>query len=227
MRTKTLVLSAVLCAAGALSSMAQNVYSLNVVGYYNVALTNGYQLFANQLDVDGTGTNNTLVTVFSTNLPNLSQVLTWNNAQATYLSVTYKTASSSFTGANIAACNAAVNPGNGVFVFLGPSAAPTTLTVVGQVMQKGAGVPVGYTPGYNIVSSQAPLSGGVQTTLGYIPNNLDHVLIWNNAQSQYISSTYKTSTGLWGGGEPQIAVGASFFLQTTATGSWTNTFVVQ
>jgi hypothetical protein len=37
MRTKTLLVAAVL-AAGLATSMAQNVYSLNVVGYYNVTI---------------------------------------------------------------------------------------------------------------------------------------------------------------------------------------------
>lgn len=213
-------------AAGALSSMAQsNVYSLNVVGYYNVTLTNGYQLFANQLDLDGTGTNNTAATVFGTNLPNLSQVLTWNGSS--FGSVTYKT-SSGFTGAQLPAVNLALNPGNGVFVLLNASAPVTTVTVVGTVMQSGSGVVVPYVPGYNLLSSQAPLAGGVQTTLGYIPNNLDQVLTWNASIQNYnAKSTYKASSGAWSGGEPQIAIGQSFFVFTADSGSWTNTFVVQ
>ena len=39
--------------------MAQNVYSLNVVGYINIPLVEGFNLVANQLDFDGTGLNNT------------------------------------------------------------------------------------------------------------------------------------------------------------------------
>ena len=69
MRTKTILTAAALLAAGALTSMAQsNVFSLNVVGYYNLSLTNGFQLVANQLDLDGTGVNNTLQSVFGTSL---------------------------------------------------------------------------------------------------------------------------------------------------------------
>src|SRR6059036_1804778 len=46
MRTKTLICAATLLAAGAATSMAQNVYSLNVVGYVQVSLTNGFNLVA-------------------------------------------------------------------------------------------------------------------------------------------------------------------------------------
>src|SRR5882762_6016565 len=72
MRTKALLCAAGILAAGAATSMAQ-VYSLNVVGYVTVNLTNQaptrLTLVANQLDLDGTGTNNTLLTFLGTNLP--------------------------------------------------------------------------------------------------------------------------------------------------------------
>src|SRR5690349_15762138 len=47
MRTKTLLLTAALAAAGAASAMAQNVYSVNAVGYANVALKKGFNMVAN------------------------------------------------------------------------------------------------------------------------------------------------------------------------------------
>ena len=61
MRTKVLLCAAALAASLA-SSMAQNVYSLNVVGYYNVTIPqNGLYMIANQLNT----TNNTLDNVFA------------------------------------------------------------------------------------------------------------------------------------------------------------------
>src|SRR5439155_21522737 len=50
MRTKTLLLAAVLSVAGVASSMAQ-VYSVNAVGYVNVSLTAGLNLICNPLKV--------------------------------------------------------------------------------------------------------------------------------------------------------------------------------
>jgi hypothetical protein len=58
-----------------------NVYSVNVVGYINYNLpTNGTYLIANQLDLDGTGTNNTLQSVLGTSLPNTTTVYVWDGA---------------------------------------------------------------------------------------------------------------------------------------------------
>src|SRR3954468_1352288 len=47
MRTKTLLLTAALAAAGAASAMAQNVYSVNAVGYVNKSVVHGYSIVAN------------------------------------------------------------------------------------------------------------------------------------------------------------------------------------
>src|ERR1700691_3524535 len=64
MRTKTLLLTAALVAAGVASSMAQsNVYSLNIVGYVNIPVTKGnLYLLENPFDT-GTGNNITNVVV--------------------------------------------------------------------------------------------------------------------------------------------------------------------
>jgi hypothetical protein len=210
--------------------MAQsNVYSLNVVGYINLPLTNGYQMVANQLDLDGTGTNNTLASVFSTNLPNLTQVLSWDPIAQTFDLATYRTSTSAFAGNTTGVTATGLQMGQGVFVNLSASATPTTITTVGTVMQAGMGVPAVLPQGYSMVSSQAPLSGGVTTTLGYPAGNLDQILTWSVTGQTYVLSTYRSSTSSYTGGEPQIAVGQSFFANVKAAAgvTWTNTFVVQ
>src|ERR1044071_5172553 len=83
MRTKALICAAGLLAASAVSSMAQgSVYSLNVVGYINVTLTNGFNLIANQLDLNGTlnFTNNTVTAVLGTNLPANSKAYAYDTS---------------------------------------------------------------------------------------------------------------------------------------------------
>src|SRR4051812_11578446 len=61
MRTKALLLSAAVFAAGLISSQAQssNVYSVNVVGYYtiNVLPNGGYWFLANQATNQGNDIN--------------------------------------------------------------------------------------------------------------------------------------------------------------------------
>jgi hypothetical protein len=54
MRTKTLALCAAALAASALTTMAQsNVYSLNIVGYANIRIGGGNDVFNNPFDLDG------------------------------------------------------------------------------------------------------------------------------------------------------------------------------
>src|SRR4051794_21316872 len=63
MRTKTLLLTAALSAAGALTSMAQ-VYSVNIVGYINLTVPKGFSMIANQLNASKNGVqDNTLPSV--------------------------------------------------------------------------------------------------------------------------------------------------------------------
>ncbi|HUC86042.1 MAG TPA: hypothetical protein VL970_12670, partial [Candidatus Acidoferrales bacterium] len=61
---KTLLIAAAALAVSVISSRAQ-VYSQNIVGYINVPETAGaLSLEAPQLDLDGTGTNNTLSSLY-------------------------------------------------------------------------------------------------------------------------------------------------------------------
>src|ERR1039458_6223534 len=81
MRTKLAILSAAALAAGLLSSQAQ-VYSANVVGYVNTSITNNVvSIMSAVLDVDGTGTNNTISTVLgTTSVPVGTTVYAFNGA---------------------------------------------------------------------------------------------------------------------------------------------------
>jgi hypothetical protein len=64
MRTKTLLLTAALVAAGVASSQAQsNVYSLNIVGYVNIPVQKGKLYMLNNAFTTGTGDNITNVLI--------------------------------------------------------------------------------------------------------------------------------------------------------------------
>src|ERR1017187_1397087 len=81
MRTKVLFCAAALAVSLA-SSMAQNVYSLNVVGYYNVTIpANGFYMIANQLNT----TNNTLAALSGLqNVADGSFLFKYNGGYAAY-----------------------------------------------------------------------------------------------------------------------------------------------
>jgi hypothetical protein len=227
MRTKSLLLTAALTAAGALSSMAQsNVYSLNVVGYVNLSLTNGFQLVANQLDFDGTGTNNTVSTVFGTNLPNQTRLYVYSAPAASFTTATYLASTGAWIG-DSAGANAALNPGGGVFLSIPATAAPTTVTTVGTVLQGALSTP--FSAGYNIISSKVPVAGGAGA-LGLTTNLSNQDFVYQfvpSTQAYGAKHTYLSATGSWLGGEPTISVGESFWYFAHAAGAWNTTFTVQ
>jgi len=221
MRTKSLIVGAALLAAGVASSMAQsNVYSLNVVGYVNVTIVPGLNMVANQLDADGTGTNNTLLGVFG-GYP-------WTGGTTIYKFVGGSPVPYTFShGAFGGAAGVSMNPGEGCFIY---STATTNITVttVGQVLQ-GTWTN-NLTPPITLVSSIAPLSGTVDSTgnggLGYVPAGGDTLYIWDNTLIPPGYDVYTYSHGHFSP-DPTITPGQGFFIDSTITTGWTNTFTVQ
>jgi len=225
MRTKLLLGVAAIAAASALSAMAQNVYSLNVVGYYNLTLPPGFSLIANQLDVDGTGTNNTASTVFSTNVPVGTAVYTWNGA--TYnISTLVKPKGG---GAETWSPTYPLNPGQGFWVSIPAGSGTNTYTIVGQVLQ-GSLVNPNLAPngGFGLVSSMVPLAGGLTTVLSYAPMVGDAAYQWNG--STYTINTYVKPKGggadLWSPAEPSLGIGEGFWLDSGKGAVWSNYFIV-
>jgi hypothetical protein len=225
MRTKLAILAAAALAAGALTSQAQsNVYSLNVVGYYNLSLTNGFNLIANQLDLDGTGANNTLQSVFGTALPSGSQVYVFTGG--IFIGHATVNASGLWNGTTNQA-NLTLQPGQGAFVKI-PAAAttPVPLTIVGNVLQ-GTNLTVAYPVGYSIISSITPRSGGIQTVLGLTPSSGDFVYQWNPAIQNYGSKHVSNGTVWNAAGEPVPAIGEAFYYNAKVAKNWVQNFIVQ
>jgi len=219
MRTKTLLLTAALAAAGALTSMAQsNVYSLNIVGYVNVTLTNGFNMISNPLDVDGTGVNNTLNSAFAgSNLPDNMEVFKFGSGAF---------GNASFSAGGSFFPNQPLNPGEGCFI-LNPYPTNVTATFVGTALvgaQNNA-----FPAGFAMISSKTPLSGGVGTALSLTNNTSnDEIFTWNPIAQSYGNASFFVSGP--GGGwfpEPSISVGQAFFLSSQASGSWTQNFTPQ
>jgi hypothetical protein len=220
---KTLLIAAAALAGSVISSQAQ-VYSQNIVGYINVPLVNGFSVVANQLDYDGTGTNNTVATVFGTNLIAPSTVYAWDPSSSTYNKAQWQ-AKNGVTkwGGATNSISAALNAGFGVFV---QSPATNNLTLVGTVLQ-GTNL-ISLVPGFNFVSSVAPISGGVTTNLGYVPNLNDYLYTWVPSTQNWFPYHYVTKNGVnhWNPSEPQITVGQPFFIDAATTAeTWTNVFI--
>src|SRR5436189_3239599 len=130
MRTKTLLLAAVLSAAGIASSLAQ-VYSVNIVGYINLTLSPGLNLITAQLK----GTNQNVNTVIATTTPAMadnSLLFTWNAAGQTFNQSQIYGSGQWLDPQTFNPSSLTVNPGEAFFINnIGSTA--VTLTLVGEV----------------------------------------------------------------------------------------------
>jgi hypothetical protein len=219
MKTQTLLIAAAALAAGVISSHAQ-VYSQNIVGYVNIPLVVGNNLIANQLDYDGTGTNNTVNTVFPNGLPNKTVISAWNPATSSFVLAEYFT-SSGWTGTNSALVQAALQPGSGFFIKVNTA---TNITLVGNVITGTNTYPV--PAGFTVQAPSAPIAGTLDTTNGYHPSNKDIVDVWVPSSSTFSLYEYFTSGG-WTPSDPQLAVGQSVFLKAAKSTNWTQVLNVQ
>jgi hypothetical protein len=218
MKAKTLLMAAAALAAGVMHSQAQ-VYSQNIVGYINVPLNAGNNLIANQLDLDGTGTNNTIYTSVGTNLPVNTSISAWNGASFT---ISKLLSNHTWSGAANQVFYSACSPGGGFFINV---AAPTNVTFVGNVITGTNTYPV--PAGFSIVAPSAPIAGTLDTTNGYTPSKVgtvgDQILVWSGA-TYTIHKWLGTS---WTGGDPQLTVGQSVFLDAVQNTNWTQVLNVQ
>jgi hypothetical protein len=223
MRTKTLLLTAALGIAGAATSMAQAVYSVNAVGYVNLTLQPGFNLVANQLN---STPNNRLDTVLPT-APLETQVLKFsNNNYSSDISD-----GPSWLDANTGdPSTTTVSPGEGFFYF-NPGGANVTATLVGEVPQGDVGVTM--QPGFTLMSSKVPQDISLTAANGF-PQVLEaQYLTFNSGTQNYNTALINDGTG-WldsNTGDPADArptVGQGFFLFNPGNTAmnWVRTFSV-
>ena len=219
MRTKTLLLTAAVCAAGIATSKAQAVYSVNAVGYVNSALAKGYNLISNPLDNKATG-GNIIKSLFST-LPGGSQVYLFNGTSFDTAQV--DDFSGELTGSPTVV-NHELKPGEGVFVRVDN---PLTVTFVGEVP---AGTQNNSIPkGFSVRASQVPQAGKLVTDLSFPVAEGDQIYKYNNATGKYAIYTFTfgawdTPSGVPAGTEPTADVGEAFFVRTDTAKTWTRNF---
>jgi hypothetical protein len=216
MRTKTLLLIAAAAAAGITASNAQ-VYSVNAVGYVNKTVPKGgFALVANPLIAQ----TNTVEALFGGH--DGLQVFIWNTTKKAFDFTAYST---DFGWDPAGPEKTVINPGHGVFLK-NTTAADIQVTFVGEVPQGTDPTPLktDLVPGLQIVASQVPQSGTVET-LGYKADNDDKVYQWDLAGQKYSFSQFSTDFG-WDPALKTLDVGDAFFLSKTAAGSWTRSFDV-
>ena len=216
MKTKTLLLAVALAGAGAVSGVAQTVYSVNAVGFVNVVIPplpagpNSFSILSNPLDA----ADNSVAALF----PN-----------APLGSAIYKFVGGAFVANNrgfTAWSSPAMTlvPGE-AFFFRNPSATQFTNTFVGEVKQ-GTGANALTTPlvgGFQLVASQVPQSGLVSTDLG-LPIALGEA-VYRFQSGAYL--TFNRGFTTWSPSEPTIQAGEGFFLKKNPNpANWVRNFSV-
>jgi len=227
MRTKALLLTAALAAAGVSTSVAQ-VYSVNAVGYVNLSLPQGFTMVGNPLDA-GAG-NNTVAKLFApANLsatPTGCRVYVFNNATGAYSTATFSSLTGAWGGAG---ASAEINPGDGVF-FQNLTSGALTATFVGEVKQGSLSTAI--PQGFSIKSSQVPQAIDPDSTSLPATDRIpgapgDRVYRYNQSTGAYTTYQFSSLTGAWNPSLPTFNVGEAFFFQrlNPAT-AWTRTFSV-
>lgn len=211
MRTKAL-LAAAAFAAGLATSLAQNVYSLNVVGYYNVTVpANSFALIANQLNT----TNNTIGSLLPS-VPPGTQLFKYGPGG--WVAYTFDEFDLVWTPDG----NATLNPGEGAFIKNNTSQ-PLTVTFVGEVPQGQLVNPI--PAGYSVRSSIVPQAGALPD-LNFPAQPGDQVFKYTPGTG-YTSYTFDEFDLVWTPSNPQVNVGEAFFSRKNAAVDWVRNFTVQ
>jgi hypothetical protein len=204
--------------AGIVSSFAQNVYSVNVVGYINLTLTDDFSLIANQLD-DGAGN---LATNILAGAPVDTVVYKFNGVS--YDQLTYRGAPFNRWTPDATAAVMTMGPGEGVFVKKPAAASELNFTCVGEVMQGDLSQDV--VLNFEIYSAMVPQEGGIQTVHNYIPTPNDTIYRFNGVgydQFRYLGAPFNR----WNPEEPVLTVGEAIFIKSVDVKTWSRTFNVE
>jgi hypothetical protein len=223
MRTKTILLSALLGSLGSISLMAQstNVYSLNAVGYINVTLEPGFNIVSCPLIASPDNTLNSILSDTNGQFKKW-QFWNWNPAGGSYTEDIGGPAAWGGGGTET------LNPGQAAWLF-NPSNTASTVTFVGTV-PSGTNAVTLLADTFNLVSSILPTSGDLVTnSLMNFTNGVrkDQVWEWNPSTAAYVE-TIAGPTG-WPGGNPvQATVGSGiWYFNAQATNNyWTESFSV-
>jgi hypothetical protein len=224
MRTKTLLLTAALAAAGAATAMAQStIYSVNAVGYANKSVPAGFSIIANPFEQ--TSGDYSLNTLLPPGNPNLQDAAMYVFADGRFLPpMSYDETDGWDCGVNCASANLPL--GGGAFL-LSPRA--TTVTFVGQVKQSVGGAPVvnNVNAGFSIRSSAIPQMGTLNgLELWGLPDD-SALYHFNSAASpqRYDPPASYNSTDRWDA-DYVLDIGEGFFLLSPSAGAISRVFNV-
>ena len=234
MRTKTLLLTAALSAAGVAASMAQ-VYSVNVVGYVNVTVPAGkLMILANPLS-NGANAIDTVLPL--ANSADGANVFRFNPTTQAFLDPVSFIADYGWYPTDN---NPTLAPGEGFFIQA-PAGSPLAITFVGEVPQGDLSYPLAGGGRLTLVGSMVPqeINVGDTTqagTMNFPAFDGDNIFLWDIAKQSYTDPySYIQDYGWYAQADenpagPKIPVGSGFWIQKAGSApavNWTRTFNVQ
>lgn len=221
MKTKTILLAAVLSLAGASLAKAQPVFSDNAVGYVNTSLVPGLNLISNPLQ--GPAGKNTIASLFTEAARSSGAAIQVYKfipgPNPTYKIFTWDNDFQEWDRAD--AATETTEPGGGVFVR-NPKSTPIVVLFPGEVRQGAltTQLPVGL----SIISSQVPIAGPLDQ-IGYTPAPGDQIYQFLPSQTYYISSWDAEFQEFDRPLQP-LKVGEAIFIRRQSAGSWVRNFSV-
>ncbi len=207
MRTKSLLITAVLGAATIIATSAQ-VTSVNAVGYVNKKLGSGFSLITNPLN-NGENMLSMLIPTAADN----SQVFVFRNGA--YMNSSYLGVLGGWTQ------DLAIPVGEGF--FFNNSGDEITVTFVGEVLQ-GADTNKTVPMGLSIHGSLVPQAGALGADLMFPGADGDVVYTWNG--TGWATANFLTALGGWTT-DPMLMIGDAVFVDKKAAGDWNRNFVIE
>jgi hypothetical protein len=221
MRTKTLLLSAAIGAAGVASAMAQGtVYSVNIVGYINLSIPPRLSMIANQLDATP---DNTLPNVLGAPTGILS-ISKFNPAAGNFDTSIFDPDVGVWSNTAMQ-----LNPGEGAFADNDVNnGGNINVTLVGQVRLNSS---IQFVPGLKVISSVIPQAGPITPDLGFPapPSGQFSLSKFNRTTGAFDTYLYDEDAGGWAPSVPALAIGESVFTDLAPGApsfSWDRNFVV-
>jgi len=229
MRTKTLLLTAALVAAGTAASMAADVYSQNAVGYAKVTINNGFNLVSDPFTavadrhvgaLFGSPPNN--ISIIKLRDDGLFETDSWSTSDGFW----------SASGDNTTAMT--IDEGGGIIVQNGGGAFDVTFT--GDVKQgtaaQGTAVSNPIAPGIVVRASKVPLgspNGLASDDLKLIPSSGITIIRYHVGGGfdvyVYDPTIGGTNDDNWNNNQPNLRLGEAFFIQSSGV-PWTRDFTV-
>ena len=204
MRTKTLLLTAIVGALGFTAAQAQ-VYSVNAVGYVNKSIPSGFSIVANPLN----NGDNKVSDVFGANPGALTVYRFGDNG---FSINSYDTDFEEWSSPDDT-----INPGEGFFVNNGGDA--STVTFVGEVPQ--GDLSNSLPAGFSIRSSQVPQAGKLGADLGFPVD--EAVTVYQFGANGYSISSFDADFEEWDS-EPTVGVAEGFWVLRQSATNWTRKF---